>query len=104
TRPDLLFRHGSRAAQHESSCVYLLGRHDAAQPRPPRRGALSAAESNGASAGSRADHGGKSQGYGAELAIVAGRFVNAYEGGEGRRALQPAQLFHDESESLWPWK
>src|SRR4029079_3369749 len=44
------------------------------------------------------------QGYRAKLAIVAGRVVNAYEGRERRRAFQPAQLFHDESESVRPWK
>src|SRR5690349_8429667 len=61
-------------------------------------------KSHGPSAGSRADHGGQSQGYRAELAIVAGWFVNAYEGREGRGAFQPAQLFHDESEFVRPWK
>ncbi len=54
---ELLLRHGTRPAERESSCVYLVCRHDAAQPRPPRRGALSAAESHGTSAGSRTNHG-----------------------------------------------
>ena len=103
-RPNLLLRHGTGPAERESGCVYLLGRHDAAQPRPPRRDALSVAESNGASAGSRADHGRESQGYRAKLAVIAGWVVNAYEGREGRGALQPAQLFHDESEFVRPWK
>ena len=49
-----------------------------------------AAKSHGASAGSRPDHGRQPQGYRAKLAVVAGRIVNAYEGGERRRALQPA--------------
>jgi polyphosphate kinase len=39
------------------------------------------------------NHGRQSEGYRAELAVVAGRVVNAYEGRERRRAFQPAQLF-----------
>ncbi len=62
TRPNLLLRHGTGPAERKSCCVYFLGRHDAAQPRPPRRGALSAAKSHGASAGSRTDHGRQSEG------------------------------------------
>src|SRR5205807_8069419 len=65
---------------------------------------LPAAKSHGASAGSRTDHGRQFEGYRAELAVVAGWVVNAYEGRERRRALQPAQLLHDESESVRPWK
>ena len=103
-RPHLLLWYGPGPAERQSGCVYLLGRHDAAQPRPPRRGAVSAAKSHGASAGSRTDHGREPEGYRAELAIVAGRIVNAYEGRERRGAFQPAQLLHDESEFVWPWK
>ena len=90
TWPNLLLRDGPRPAQHKSCCVYLVRRHDAAQPRPARRDPLPAAKSHGASAGSRADHGREPEGYRAELAVVAGWFVNAYEGREGRRAFQPA--------------
>ena len=104
TWPNLLLRDGTGPAQRKSCCVYLLRRHDAAQPRPACRDPLSAAKSHGASAGSRADHGRKSEGYRAELAVVAGWIVNAYEGREGRRALQSARLLHDESESVRPWK
>ena len=57
-----------------------------------------------ASAGSRTDHGREPEGYRAELAVVAGRVLNAYEGRERRRAVQSAQLFHDQSESVRPWK
>ncbi|MGY3459476.1 polyphosphate kinase 1 [Bradyrhizobium sp. LM3.4] len=70
---------------------------------PPRRGAVSAAKSHGASAGSRTDHGRESQGQRAELAVVAGRVLNAYEDREGRGAFQRSQLLHDKSESVWPW-
>ena len=98
------FGMGQGLPERESGCVYLVRRHDAAQPRPPRRNPLSVAKSHGASAGSRTDHGREPEGYRAELAIVAGRVVNAYEGRERRRAVQPAQLFHDESESVRPWK
>ncbi len=62
TRPNLLLRHGPGPAERQSGCVYLLRRHDAAQPRPPRRGAVSAAESHGSSAGSRTDHGREPEG------------------------------------------
>jgi polyphosphate kinase len=90
TRPNLLLWDGTGPARRKSGCVYLVRRHDAAQPRPARRDPLSAAKSHGASAGSRADHGRQSQGYRAELAVIAGWVVNAYEGREGRGALQPA--------------
>src|SRR5216684_3854427 len=90
TWPNLLLWDGTGPAQRKSGCVYLVRRHDAAQPRPPCRNPLSAAKSHGASAGSRADHGRQSQGYRAELAVIAGWVVNAYEGREGRGALQPA--------------
>src|SRR6185437_10699790 len=72
--------------------------------RPARRSSLSAAKSYGASAGSRTNHGREPEGYRAKLAIVAGWIVNAYEGRERRRALQFAQLLHDESEFVRPWK
>ena len=100
----LLLWHGSGPAEHQSGCVYLLRRHDAAEPRPPRRNPLPAAKSHGASAGSRTDHGREPEGYRAELAIVARRVFNAYEGRERRRAVQSAQLLHDKSESVRPWK
>src|SRR6266478_1813395 len=102
--PNLLLRDGTGPAERKSGCVYLVRRHDAAQPRPACRSPLSAAKSHGASAGSRADHGREPQGYRAELAVIAGWVFNAYEGREGRGALQSAQLFHDESEFVRPWK
>ena len=61
-RPNLLLRDGTRPAERESGCVYLVGRHDAAQPRPPCRSVVSAAKSHGASAGSRTDHGREPEG------------------------------------------
>ena len=61
-RPNLLLWHGTGPAEPESGCVYLLRRHDAAEPRPPRRGALPAAKSYGASAGSRTNHGRQPEG------------------------------------------
>ena len=100
----LLLRHGTGPAERQSGCVYLVRRHDAAQPRPARRNPLSAAKSHGASTGSRADHGREPEGYRAELAVVARWIVNAYEGRERRRALQSPQLLHDESEFVRPWK
>ena len=101
---NLLLWYGSGPARRESGCVYLLRRHDAEKPRSPRRNPLSVAKSHGTSAGSRTDHGRESEGYRAELAIVARRVLNAYEGRERRRAVQPAQLLHDESKSVRPWK
>ena len=104
TRPNLLLWDGPGPAERQSGCVYLVRRHDAAEPRPPRRNPLPAAKSHGASAGSRTDHGREPEGYRAELAVVARRVVNAYEGRERRRAVQSAQLLHDESEFVRPWK
>ena len=100
----LLLWYGTGPAQHESCCVYLVRGHDAAEPRPPCRNPLSVAKSHGASAGSRTNHGREPEGYRAKLAIVARRVVNAYEGRERRRAVQSAQLLHDKSEFVRPWK
>ena len=86
----LLLWYGSGPAERQSGCVYLLRRHDAAEPRPPRRNPLPVAKSHGSSAGSRTDHGREPEGYRAELAIVARRVFNAYEGRERRRAVQSA--------------
>ena len=61
-RPNLLLWYGSRPAVAESSCVYLVRRHDAAQSRPARRGALSVAKSHCASTGSGPDHGRQPEG------------------------------------------
>src|SRR5262249_22927187 len=88
--PNLLLWHGSRPARRQSGCVYLLGRHDAQEPRPPRRNPLSVAKSYGSSTGSGTDHGREPEGYRAKLAIIARWVVNAYEGRERRRALQPS--------------
>ena len=56
------FGMGQGLPSAKSSCVYLVRRHDAAQSRPARRGALPAAKSHGASAGSRPDHGRQPEG------------------------------------------
>ena len=61
-RPNLLLWYGSWPAVAESSCVYLVRRHDAAQSRPARRGALSVAKSHCASTGSGPDHGRQPEG------------------------------------------
>ncbi len=62
TRPNLLLWYGAWPAVAESSCVYFVRRHDAAQSRPPRRGALSVAKSHCASTGSGPDHGRQPEG------------------------------------------
>ena len=53
--------------------LHLVRRHDAAQSRPPRRGALPDPQPDGARAGARPDHGGESQGQRAELEVLARR-------------------------------
>ena len=58
TRPHLLLRLGPRAAACESRRIHLVRRHDAAQSRPPRRGAVPDPQSHRARAGARSDHGG----------------------------------------------
>ena len=62
TRPHLLFRRRPRHAAPESGGLYFIRRHDAAQSRPPRRGALSDPQSDRARAGARSDHGGQFEG------------------------------------------
>ena len=84
------FGMGQGLPSAEGGGVYLVGRHDAAQSRSPRRGVVPVAKSDRASAGARADHGREPEGYRAKLAVVAGWVVNAYEGGEGRGAFQRA--------------
>ena len=56
------FGDGHVAAASEGRGLYFLGRHDAAQPRPPGRGAVPDSQSDRARAGSRPDHGRKFQG------------------------------------------
>ena len=102
TRPHLLFRHGPRAAASEGRGLHLLRRHDAAQPRPPRRGFVPDPQSDRARAGARPDHGGEPQRQRAELATVGGRLLLAHQAGAGRRAVQRAHLFHDQSQSVGP--
>ena len=61
-QPHLLLRRRSRAAARQVGGLYLLRRHDAAQPRPPGRGAVPDSQSDRARAGARPDHGRKLQG------------------------------------------
>ena len=88
----------------EGRGLHLVGRHDAAQSRPPGRGAVPDPQSDCARAGSRPDHGCKFQGQRAELAAAARRIVQADQGGRRRRAVQRAQVFHDQSEPVRPRK
>ena len=61
-RPHLLFRGRTRPAPPESRGVHRVRRHDAAQSRPPRRGAVPDPQPDRARAGARSDHGGRSEG------------------------------------------
>ena len=58
TRPHLLLRLGPCAAACQGRRVHFVRRHDAAQSRPPRRGAVPDPQSHRARAGARSDHGG----------------------------------------------
>ena len=60
--PHLLLRRRSSAAASQSGDLHFVGRHDAAQSRPPRRGAVSDSQCHRARAGSRPDHGREFQG------------------------------------------
>ena len=61
-QPHLLLRRRARPAAPEGGCLYLVRRHDAAQSRPPRRGAVPHPQPDGARAGARPDHGRQLQG------------------------------------------
>ena len=82
------FGSGPRPAASEGRGLHLLRRHDAAQSRPPGRGAVSDPQSDRARAGARSDHGGEFQGQRAELEALARRHLEAHKSGGGRGALQ----------------
>ena len=103
-QPHLLLRRRLRAAASEGAGLHLIGRHDAAQSRPPRRSALPDSQCHGARAGAGPDHGGEFQGQRAELEPLAGRHLDAYQGRAGRRAVQRPQILHDQSEPIGPWQ
>ena len=79
-QPHLLLRQRARPAASQGGGLHLVGRHDAAQPRPPRRGAVPDPQSDRARAGARPDHGRESEGQRAELAAVARWHVRAHQG------------------------
>ena len=91
-RPHLLLRRRPRPAAPEGRGLYLVRRHDAAQSRPPRRGAVPDPQSDRARAGARSDHGGQSEGQRAELAAPRRRLVVAHRAGAGRGSVQLARL------------
>ena len=67
TRPHLLLRRRPRPAASQGGGLHLVRRHDAAQSRPPRRGAVPDPQPDRARAGARPDHGREFQGQRAEL-------------------------------------
>ena len=97
TWPHLLFRCRSRTAPCEGRSLYLLRRYDAAQPRPPRRGALPDPQSHRARAGARSDHGGQFQGQRAKLAVAGRRHLLPHQACCRRGEVQRAHVFHDQS-------
>ena len=99
-RPHLLLRRRPRPAASQGRRLHLLRRHDAAQPRPPRRGAVPDPQRDRAPAGARSDHDRQPQGQRAELDPLARRLLGPYQGRAGRRALQRAQIFHDQSKPV----
>ena len=61
-QPHLLLRRRLRPPAREGRGLHIIGRHDAAQSRPSRRGALPDPQPHRARAGARSDHGRKPQG------------------------------------------
>ena len=70
-RPHLLLRRRPRAAAPQGRGLHLLRRHDAAQSRAPRRGAVPDPQRHRPSAGARSDHDRQPQGQRAELDALA---------------------------------
>ena len=66
--------------------LYRLGRHDAPQPRPPRRGGGADHEPDGARADPGPDHGGEPEGQPAELAHPGRRLLRAHPAGGRARS------------------
>ena len=97
-RPRLLLRRRPRLAGPQGPRLYQLGRHDAAQSRPPRRGHGADHEPDRARADPGPDHGCEPEGQPAELAHPVGRLVGAHQAGRGRGAVQCARVLHDQSE------
>ena len=102
TRAHLRLRRRPRPAASRGQGLHLLGRPDAAQPRPPRRGARPAAQSDGARAGAEPDPGRQSQGQPAELPPAAGRHERAHRARARRGAVQRAQVLPHPSEPVRP--
>ncbi len=70
-QPHLLLRQRPRPAVRRGDRLYRLGRHDAAQSRPPRRDHRAAHQRHRARAGAGPDHAGKHHGQPAELRSIA---------------------------------
>ena len=73
--PHRLLRQRQGTAVAAGQGLHLLGRLDAAQPRPPRRTAVPGREPDRARAGARPDHGRQPQGRRPELDHEAGRHL-----------------------------
>ena len=103
-QPHLLLWQRPRPAVAARLCLHRLGRHDAAQPRPARRGAGADREPDGARADPRSDHGREPHRQRAELAALAGRRPSAYPPGSRRRTLQRPAVLHEQSLAVRPWQ
>ena len=86
----------------QGACLSVLGRPDAAQSRPPRRGAGADAQPDRARAGAQPDHGGQPDGQPAELSALPTARANGSRPRRGRGAVQRAQVFPDPSEPFRP--
>ncbi len=100
--PHRLLRRGLRAAVAESQGLHLLGRLDAAQSRPPRRGAGADRQPDRAPAGAGSDHGRQYEGPGAKLVSAGRRLLCARSGFRPRRCVFRPHLFHDQSVAFGP--
>ena len=101
-RPHRLLRQRQALAVARRQGLHLVGRLDAAQPRPPRRAALPGREPDGARAGARPDHGRQPQGRRPELDHGARRLLQPPADRQG--TFHRAPLFHDQSVAFGPWQ